>query len=244
MRRRTAARTAISTHAPRTGSDVECIYRHWLAHISTHAPRTGSDTRIRARRKSPRFQPTLPARGATQPTRTAASGRPISTHAPRTGSDDGSARYWVQLPISTHAPRTGSDGSRRRPCGLSTPFQPTLPARGATRSRMAGRTGEKFQPTLPARGATHSSKLCTIGATDFNPRSPHGERRLVPQSAHLHSHFNPRSPHGERPCPFRACARLDLFQPTLPARGATSRKHANSARASNFNPRSPHGERR
>ena len=56
---------------------------------------------------------------------------------------------------------------------------------------------------------------------DFNPRSPHGERRSTPQLACLRNHFNPRSPHGER-------RRLDLhvpslpsFQSTLPARGAT-----------------------
>ena len=79
----------------------------------------------------------------------------------------------------------------------------------------------------------------------FNPRSPHGERPSpAAGSAGARSHFNPRSPHGERhrgfimrrirecisihaprtgsdSCPFRACPRLDLFQSTLPARGAT-----------------------
>ena len=64
---------------------------------------------------------------------------------------------------------------------------------------------------------------------------------------------------------FRACARLDLFQPTLPARGATAATARNvddgvisthaprtgsdalsavfSGVSENFNPRSPHGER-
>ena len=56
--------------------------------ISTHAPRTGSDlTRLtRARRHGP-FQPTLPARGATLWSATLADLALISTHAPRTGSD-------------------------------------------------------------------------------------------------------------------------------------------------------------
>ena len=34
------------------------------------------------------------------------------------------------------------------------PFQPTLPARGATSEFTLATAGIKFQPTLPARGAT------------------------------------------------------------------------------------------
>ena len=80
---------------------------------------------------------------------------------------------------------------------------------------------------------------------NFNPRSPHGERRPPPpletdtqaisihaprtgsdsaqrQGAPICAHFNPRSPHGERR--FRRLARPPPpleFQSTLPARGAT-----------------------
>ena len=77
----------ISTHAPRTGSDdilrvrnrrpdnfnprsphgerqVFCIPTEELT-ISTHAPRTGSDLAVRVGQFLRRFQPTLPARGAT-----------------------------------------------------------------------------------------------------------------------------------------------------------------------------------
>ena len=57
---------------------------------------------------------------------------------------------------------------------------------------------------------------------DFNPRSPHGERRPAPARQTTRGpYFNPRSPHGER---------LDL--------GCFDKKQA-----INFNPRSPHGER-
>ena len=57
---------AISTHAPRTGSDADAgLDAAALHEISTHAPRTGSD----------------PERAATLKT------YGISTHAPRTGSD-------------------------------------------------------------------------------------------------------------------------------------------------------------
>ena len=58
--------------------------------------------------------------------------------------------------------------------------------------------------------------------TDFNPRSPHGERPRERGSAAWNTDFNPRSPHGERRGLHFAAQILDL----------------------NFNPRSPHGERR
>ena len=126
---------------------------------------------------------------------------------------------------------------------LSSLFQSTLPARGATSgvgdplfnwriSIHAPRTGSDyharkaalltyaFQSTLPARGATWYRDATRTDEGDFNPRSPHGERHgwmLRPQTV---DDFNPRSPHGERPNGLRARrAKLD------------------------FNPRSPHGER-
>ena len=58
-------------------------------------------------------------------------------------------------------------------------------------------------------------------STHFNPRSPHGERRIPVSTVNRHEYFNPRSPHGERHEQVVAeCVVL------------------------NFNPRSPHGERR
>ena len=56
----------ISTHAPRTGSDIIIVKPRCLNIISTHAPRTGSDPQAHPLRRTPKsFQPTLPARGAT-----------------------------------------------------------------------------------------------------------------------------------------------------------------------------------
>ena len=78
---------------------------------------------------------------------------------------------------------------------------------------------------------------------DFNPRSPHGERRDRGRRSPPWSYFNPRSPHGERRTdadqwrqhdrisihaprmgsdPFLTCSiSLLIFQSTLPAWGAT-----------------------
>ena len=91
-----------------------CIFSDLLVYsyvdISTHAPRTGSDSRGTFTRDFfNKFQPTLPARGATVKRSVIVSLQAISTHAPRTGSDF-ARTYTRECPlISTHAPRTGSD---------------------------------------------------------------------------------------------------------------------------------------
>ena len=147
--------------------------------ISTHAPRTGSDlTWQTCRIRKNRFQPTLPARGATPP---------------RT------RRRWARCYFNPRSPH----GERR--CAMSVKivsllFQPTLPARGATcTSHSPLASVPPFQPTLPARGATIIASLLSTRKLHFNPRSPHGERRYqgVIRTA-KQTHFNPRSPHGER----------------------------------------------
>ena len=123
--------------------------------ISTHAPRTGSDyCGGKQQLANARFQPTLPARGATLATlynfdKTIF----ISTHAPRTGSDSVALSLRLCCRISTHAPRTGSD------------------------------TNSLYNLTT---------------RPNFNPRSPHGERRGEPGEISPEDDFNPRSPHGER----------------------------------------------
>ena len=136
---RSTMAVVISTHAPRTGSDVEnAIYYKGYPDfnprsphgerpqasradrdchpISTHAPRTGSDPDFCVNKfQVVRFQPTLPARGATCTCRTRL---PSPWHFnPRSPHGERHARrnncHSRQL-ISTHAPRTGSDPSDAR----------------------------------------------------------------------------------------------------------------------------------
>ena len=167
------------------------------------------------------FQPTLPARGATSRLANLSDMLTISTHAPRTGSDFSRLQILQELYnfnprsphgerrlinggdtkckyISTHAPRTGSDVFAMNGPPLRTGFQPTLPARGATRTEYCPTCGKLFQPTLPARGATFDFVIHIRQNHHFNPRSPHGERLFVNCSISVLSDFNPRSPHGER----------------------------------------------
>ena len=146
----------------------------------------------------------------------------ISIHAPRTGSDGGCRRGGGSHHISIHAPRTGSDTA------LVTDKTLTL----------------EFQSTLPARGATLQTAADFQDSRNFNPRSPHGERRgqrreSVP--AHQISIHAPRT--GSDNTPEERKRVQDAFQSTLPARGATSWYGYYYAIDDYFNPRSPHGER-
>ena len=146
--------------------------------------------------------------------------------------------------ISIHAPRTGSD----------------------FRTYGGGKVRTKFQSTLPARGATATSPRRSRPTSNFNPRSPHGERRSTPTTTGRSSSFQSTLPaRGATSRAARASDCVRPFQSTLPARGATHGGMARRAgslisihaprtgsdpcsspsflQAHYFNPRSPHGER-
>ena len=79
-----------------------------------------------------------------------------------------------------------------------------------------------FQSTLPARGATFLQLQYRRAPLYFNPRSPHGERHPNASRSQIMPNFNPRSPHGERQAYRESPGFRHLFQSTLPARGATA----------------------
>ena len=127
-------------------------------------------------------------------------------------------------------------------------------------------TTTSFQPTLPARGATAVCGASCFALSNFNPRSPHGERRREVGSPRRVADFNPRSPHGERqdtfalpsasdisthaprtgsdavPCHVRLAA--ILISTHAPRTGSDTKVRQGANPAAYFNPRSPHGERR
>ena len=101
-----------------------------------------------------------------------------------------------------------------------------------------------FQSTLSARRATVKCILFDEYQSDFNPRSPRGERQHRTRQAvykdiiSIHalreesdlfpswyygniSNFNPRSPRGERLICFQVLLQSTVFQSTLSARRAT-----------------------
>ena len=146
--------------------------------ISIHAPRTGSDEGVNQLTIREVFQSTLPARGATlaitMRTFRACYFNPRSPHGERrayhTTCDRVADHFNPRSPhgerrqarreearrrkISIHAPRTGSDADAALRMAAAMQFQSTLPARGATTSRMRKNCYFLFQSTLPARGAT------------------------------------------------------------------------------------------
>ena len=192
------------------------------------------------------FQPTLPARGATTEHPEVRTKLEISTHAPRTGSDRtgraGVCDAGHFNPRSPHGERlyVGSHSA------AYSAFQPTLPARGATSPSADSRAaGQLISTHAPRTGSDAFRARLRLQPCNFNPRSPHGERRpRAARGAGRRANFNPRSPHGERHNDvFYTAPEGWSFQPTLPARGATPRFSATKSRRRNFNPRSPHGER-
>ena len=281
----------ISTHAPRTGSDIDKLLKEtrgevfqptlpargatayspifasvvsfqptlpargatWLdyqaddysAYFNPRSPHGERPEQSSLLKKYKEFQPTLPARGATRTSCGHHGGRNISTHAPRTGSDfggraEGSSDNHFN-PRSPHGERRTSKRQSRK----SIPFQPTLPARGATRTSTARTLTRRISTHAPRTGSdppkprrcvrtdisTHAPRtgsdyifyISILALYNFNPRSPHGERRGNRRHYQARGrNFNPRSPHGERRVSLLHLKRKIGFQPTLPARGATS----------------------
>ena len=216
------AKRRISIHAPLTGSDLQATNETAYRHISIHAPLTGSDDRQYSR----------------------ILWEYISIHAPLTGSDDDEAQKMLPNQISIHAPLTGSDSFQLCPFSGRGGFQSTLPLRGATCKGCEYRNLFAISIHAPLTGSDLLAPYSNRGLSNFNPRSPYGERLYAP----------------ERPIG------VTLFQSTLPLRGATylSRGwsvyctisihapltgsdrctgHAKDDRR-DFNPRSPYGERR
>ena len=169
----------ISTHAPRTGSDLQgrlLFCQHY--NFNPRSPHGERHLRAINRRRATTFQPTLPARGATvvadellqiclfQPTlpargATNTSGvygamyvdfNPRSPHGERLTL---SSTLLVLFSISTHAPRTGSD-----------------PFRNPRHFRLC------ISTHAPRTGSDVGLYTIVVGVLDFNPRSPHGERHV------------------------------------------------------------------
>ena len=147
----------------------------------------------------------------------------ISIHAPRTGSDHPALRRASEsLPISIHAPRTGSDHPALRRASESLPISIHAPRTGSDDgSRRHFEKRGNFNPRSP-HGERRIAWNSKTARSYFNPRSPHGERRWNCSKRRYTSHFNPRSPHGERPNYVLTLVEACAFQSTLPARGATA----------------------
>ncbi len=169
------------------------------------------------------FQSTLPARGATRSASAREVHRAISIHAPRTGSDLLCSLCRRFVAISIHAPRTGSDAIFSAVAFSSSPFQSTLPARGAT-APFAGCATSRgyFNPRSP-HGERHSRRAVAAPQAAISihaPRTGSDRAQLVRADGHLTISIHaPRTGSDRRRGGW--CPRRSRFQSTLPARGAT-----------------------
>ena len=170
--------SAISTPAPRTGSDSRERPESGRSGISIHAPRTGSDLPGRfPSAAAAYFNPRSP-HGERQPeAEEDAPEAEISIHAPRTGSDKAVLAPDAPVKISIHAPRTGSDVAAVHVHQHPAHFNPRSPHGERQTQRFCTLRCCEFQSTLPARGATKPRRCARTDERNFNPRSPHGERQ-------------------------------------------------------------------
>ena len=146
------------------------------SYISIHAPRTGSDPSMWTKTAtSENFNPRSPhgeRRWSLSGVRGRSDFNPRSPHGER---QHATCPLLSSLLISIHAPRTGSDGNEKQ-----TPHP------------------EKISIHAPRTGSDLAENFHGQDGVNFNPRSPHGERRHPHPRRYAQHHFNPRSPHGER----------------------------------------------
>ena len=150
-----ASASRISIHAPRRGSDLQSdVGSALLGAISIHAPRRGSDGSPRQDRRR----------------------LSISIHAPRRGSDSMRVAHWLTSPNFNPRSPQGERLNAGMALAYLSQFQSTLPAGGATRSVCLNCGSYFISIHAPRRGSDSRIIRCTRLHSDFNPRSPQGER--------------------------------------------------------------------
>ena len=238
----------ISIHAPRGGSDCWRYYWCYCHEISIHAPRGGSDPfALASRLLITYFNPRSPwgERRLTWKHWEEFCG--ISIHAPRGGSDSG---CFLVYSLSCYFNPRSPWGERLHLLYAKWDhyqFQSTLPVGGATTSRFSWARLLSISIHAPRGGSDAIMTIGTQKTTNFNPRSPWGERLYgimqiwlkstisihAPRGGsditnhidiRLQKHFNPRSPWGERQQSCDYVCRYVLFQSTLPVGGATDQQ--------------------
>ena len=141
-------------------------------------PAWGETQKWGGRKSESEFQSTLPAWGETHFPAGGTQGIVISIHSPRMGRDPiFRPPILSHFVISIHSPRMGRDGVLVADNLNHFTFQSTLPAWGETSPWGRGLPNSSFQSTLPAWGETVRLPTSCAGWRNFNPLSPHGERR-------------------------------------------------------------------
>ncbi len=143
---------------------------------SPHGERPGEEI---ARPSANKFQSSLPAWGAATAPRICGDAPYISILAPRMGSGMDQLNYIRQEVISILAPRMGSGGIAIT-IGNKLTISILAPRMGSGSCQCNdGLRRMGFQSSLPAWGAASARPPGFQYSDNFNPRSPHGERRAL-----------------------------------------------------------------
>ena len=242
----------------------------WCASMDDFNPRSPRGERLGNAIHANRciqFQSTLPARGATS-VRCPLSQYSLNFNPRSPRGERLPYTMKLELPnlISIHAPREGSD-KKAAPKNTSTNnFNPRSP-RGERLSFPYGDVGLfRISIHAPREGSDRRLYHDFYGLQISIHAPREGSDQIRMYLSPTSSNFNPRSPRGERPYGTGNPGWVKLFQSTLPARGATRSCSGNIYRRLisihapregsdslfpessdgiiNFNPRSPRGERR
>ena len=145
--------------------------------------------------------------------------------------------------ISIHAPRVGSDQPGRSTPSTIFVFQSTLPVWGATKDGVKVIQVQRISIHAPRVGSDPGSGQERLVESDFNPRSPCGERPDKLDQISGRNLFQSTLPvwGATKDCRYYQDAKV--FQSTLPVWGATWKGRRLTWKRANFNPRSPCGER-
>ena len=145
--------------------------------------------------------------------------------------------------ISIHAPRVGSDQPGRSTPSTIFVFQSTLPVWGATKDGVKVIQVQRISIHAPRVGSDPGSGQERLVESDFNPRSPCGERPDKIDQISGRNLFQSTLPvwGATKDCRYYQDAKV--FQSTLPVWGATWKGRRLTWKRANFNPRSPCGER-
>ncbi len=243
----TNASNRISIHAPLTGCDrANGLLLSFCANFNPRTPHGVRPWTIWFSRTKKQFQSTHPSRGATaffipHPLQIRYF-NPRTPHGvrPQSGPDLAIPAYFnPRTPhgvrrginaiqgqtdaISIHAPLTGCDVTRAIEMAQDGEFQSTHPSRGATRDGTGRTRPRRISIHAPLTGCDGATPNHRRKESDFNPRTPHGVRRMFSVPKIKQQPFQSTHPsRGATMYRLSGCS-TSIFQSTHPSRGATIR---------------------
>ena len=122
-------------------------------------------------------------------------------------------------------------------------FQSTLPARGATHLKQRVEDLQAISIHAPRTGSDPKHPVRFIAQINFNPRSPHGERRLLLQSNIKSIRISIHAPRTGSDMAIASFTTPPGISIHAPRTGSDDFFLSAAAARKYFNPRSPHGER-